>query len=95
MSKAPTSGRRSQASRKPPFQPDLLQGREREDVCREFLEDAQRWRLLYRCDDCTFVCLDGACSLGWPNRELRAEPFEVVDQAGIAQFCKAFEPADG
>ncbi len=95
MSKLGTSGRRSQASRKPAFQPDLLQGRDRASVCREFLEDAARWRLIYRCSDCAFVCRDGLCSLGWPNRELQAEPFEVVDAAGIAQFCKAFEPEDG
>lgn len=95
MSRSGNSGRGSQPSRKPPFQPDLLQGRDRAEVCAEFLEDASIWRLLYRCSDCAFVCRDGACSLGWPNAELRAANFEVVDPAGVAQFCKAFEPEDG
>ena len=95
MSKATISLGRTQPSRKPPFQPDLLQGRDRMEVCADFLADAARWRLLFRCCDCAFVCSNGSCSLGWPNAALRAPLFEVVDAAGVAQFCKAFEPQEG
>lgn len=87
--------RRIQPPRRPPFQPDLLQGRDRAEVNREFLSDAERWRLAFRCKECVFVCADGRCSLGWPNAALQSVDFEVVDEHGIAQFCKAFEPDDG
>lgn len=87
--------RRQQPAKRPPFQPDLLQGRPRDEVNREFLRDAARWQLAFRCDACVFVCADGRCSLGWPNAALRAAEFAVVDERGIAQFCKAFEPDDG
>lgn len=84
-----------QPARRPPFQPDLLQGGDRRDVNRAFLRDAERWQLAFRCSECVFVCADGRCSLGWPNAALCSVDFEVVDERGIAQFCKAFEPDDG
>lgn len=95
MSAAARPSRRQQPPRRPAFQPDLLQGGDRAAVNRAFLDDAARWGLAFRCSDCVFVCADGRCSLGWPNHALQAADFEVVDAAGIAQFCKAFEPDDG
>jgi hypothetical protein len=93
--KPPKPQKPLQPARRPPFQPDLLQGGDRSEVNRAFLRDAERWQLAFRCRECVFVCADGRCSLGWPNAALRSEDFEVVDEQGIAQFCKAFEPDDG
>jgi hypothetical protein len=83
---------RRSAHRGPPFQPDLLQGRPRSEVLAAFLADAVRWRLQYRCDDCCNLRADGSCLYAWPRQVMLAEPFEVVDARGEANFCRAFEP---
>lgn len=81
---------------RPRFQPDLLAGRPRDAVIRAFREEARAQRLAYACRDCAYAAPDLRCSVGWPNSHLTVplDAFEVVDEAGVAMFCKAFEPID-
>lgn len=83
---------RRSSSRGAPFQPDLLQGRSRHEVNAAFLADAARWQLQYRCRDCCNRRVDGSCLYAWPQGVMLAEPFDVIDAQGAANFCRAFEP---
>jgi len=69
----------------------------REDILArnaQFLAEAQRFGLVYRCGDCAhLVRATGACSLGYPNARLRHSENAVEDD-GTFMFCKYFE-SDG
>jgi len=73
---------------KPRFGTGTLRGR----VNDEFRLEAERFRLQWRCPDCSFCLPDGRCSQGWPNDFLLQEAIEVLDETGMPLFCKAFEP---
>lgn len=57
------------------------------DAC--LREEADRYRLRFRCENCTyFQTEDGRCSEGYPNEEHRERPLSEVN---VIVFCKKFE----
>jgi hypothetical protein len=60
------------------------------EVDSTLIEEARRFRLVYACESCASFDPDtGACSLGYPNEEHRADPPLAV--GGRLVFCKEFE----
>jgi hypothetical protein len=56
-----------------------------------FRSERDAFHLVYRCPDCIHVAGESqACTLGYPNRELR-EADGYLDEAGQFVFCKYFE----
>ena len=61
------------------------------DANRAFAEQAERFDLRFRCDDCLHVVpSELSCSLGYPNSMLKGA-IRAVDERGYYTFCKYFE----
>jgi hypothetical protein len=66
-----------------------------ERMNRQFMDEAARYDLLYRCQDCVHVRGDTLrCSLGYPNEALVRSEGRALDDEGEFLFCKDFELDD-
>jgi len=60
------------------------------EVRPSLIEEAERFKLLYACEACaSFDPETGACSLGYPNEDHRADPPLAARRHLV--FCKEFE----
>lgn len=58
----------------------------------QFVNDAEKYNLLYRCSDCVHRIPGGhLCSLGYPNEMLALGEVRALDEDGRFVFCKDFE----
>ncbi len=61
-------------------------------VHEEFLEEAERFNLCFRCDDCAHFDRGGdSCSFGHPTAAMRDGSTWVLGPRGGWMFCKEFE----
>ena len=62
-----------------------------EEEVQRFREERERFKLVYKCQDCAFVNKeDLSCTFGYPNETLlKADVF--LDKVGRFVFCKYFE----
>ncbi len=66
------------------------------DINKRFVDEAARFKLLYRCEDCVHVLVESLeCTLGYPNDVLTSGDHQALDGGGQFVFCKDFEVNDG
>ncbi len=60
-----------------------------------FREEAERYGLAYRCQQCVHLRPEGVrCALGYPNEMLALGEVRALDGKGMFVFCKDFELDD-
>ncbi|MBM4354796.1 MAG: hypothetical protein FJ109_13575 [Deltaproteobacteria bacterium] len=60
-----------------------------------FREEAERYGLAYRCQQCIHLRPEGVqCALGYPNEMLALGEVRALDEEGRFVFCKDFELDD-